>query len=164
LTRELLATARAESPTRSHEAIDLASTASEATDRFRSCAAMQGATIESDVESTRVLADAEAIDRLVSVLVENALKHGKAEGTVRVVVRRREGAGELTVEDDGPGFSPEALRFGAERFWRGTGVRVPGAGLGLSIAAAIARSCGGSLSLGNSTRGAVVRMRLPLAK
>ena len=66
----------------------------------------------------------------------------------------------IAIEDDGAGFSSEALAHGTERFFRGDASRanVGGAGgggthfgLGLSIAADIASAHGGRLELANRT-------------
>ena len=59
----------------------------------------------------------------------------------------------IEVADRGPGFPPgdEARVF--EKFYRGRHARVPGAGLGLAIARAIAQRHGGSLAAENRPGG-----------
>lgn len=90
--------------------------------------------------------DAARVQQIVINLVDNALKHAK--GRVDVAVRGRE----VRVTDDGPGVPPEERERIFEKFGRAqAGPKPPGAGLGLSIARALARLHGGSLTCeGNS--------------
>lgn len=55
----------------------------------------------------------------------------------------------LRVQDEGPGMPPEVLKRAAEPFYRAPGTRVPGNGLGLSVAAQVAQVHGGRLELRN---------------
>ncbi len=55
----------------------------------------------------------------------------------------------LSVQDEGPGMPPEVLQRAIEPFYRAPGTRVPGNGLGLSVAAQVARVHGGRLVLRN---------------
>jgi len=93
----------------------------------------------------------EFLAQALANLLDNAVKYTPAGGQVRLVVRRREpGEIELSVCDTGPGV-PEAERERvAERFVRLENSRnLPGAGLGLSLVAAVARAHGGRLELGD---------------
>ncbi len=55
----------------------------------------------------------------------------------------------LRVQDEGPGMPPEVLQRATEPFYRAPGTRVPGNGLGLSVAAQVAQVHGGRLELKN---------------
>lgn len=67
----------------------------------------------------------------------------------------------MCVADNGPGFTPEALRTGFQRFRRGD--EQGSHGLGLAIANKIVTAHGGHCALGNGDAGgAVVRLHLPL--
>ena len=55
----------------------------------------------------------------------------------------------LQVQDEGPGMPPEVLKRATEPFYRAPGTRVPGNGLGLSVAAQVAQIHGGRLVLKN---------------
>ena len=72
----------------------------------------------------------------------------------------------LRVEDDGPGIPEEALAQMMEPFTRGEASRnkaTGGAGLGLTLARAIAEAHGGSLVLANRNEGGLrSEIRLPL--
>jgi signal transduction histidine kinase len=98
-----------------------------------------------------VQGDREALARALANLVENGLVHGPADGTVTVAVS----GGELVhvaVSDQGPGPDPARRDRLFERFWRGPdAAERPGAGLGLSIVAAIAHAHGGTVEVDGST-------------
>ncbi|MFN8580261.1 MAG: HAMP domain-containing sensor histidine kinase [Gemmatimonadaceae bacterium] len=91
----------------------------------------------------RALIDPTRIDRLVAILVDNAVRYTKAGGHIVVSVACEGESAVLTVDDDGIGI-PESERervFG--RFVRGSAARLQspaGSGLGLSIASSIAQA------------------------
>jgi two-component system sensor histidine kinase PrrB len=92
---------------------------------------------------------------LVENLVENAVRHGRPGGTVRVsVAEAANGAGPLlVVEDDGAGV-PEAERKRIfEPFTRLDGADRPGTGLGLALVAQQARHHGAAVAVGDSGLG-----------
>ena len=81
--------------------------------------------------------------RLLRILVDNALDHTAAGGTVTVSVARQNGSVDLAVRDTGEGIPPSALPHIFERFYRADEARAgKGAGLGLSIAQLIAQAHG----------------------
>src|SRR5580658_5884 len=89
------------------------------------------------------------IAQALANLLDNAVKYTPAGGAVMLRVRRRaSGEIELSVTDTGPGV-PEADRERVTgRFVRLENSRnAPGAGLGLSLVAAVARAHGGRLEL-----------------
>jgi signal transduction histidine kinase len=113
-------------------------------------------------EGLRARAEGEDLEELAGNLIDNAFKW--ARGRVRVSARRRRGAVEIRVEDDGPGI-PEADRESALR----EGVRldqaVPGTGLGLAICSDIVEAYDGSMELSASPLGGLaVQVRLPAAR
>ncbi|MFI9233724.1 sensor histidine kinase [Streptomyces rimosus] len=109
-------------------------------------------------EPVPVRGDPAQLERLLTNLVDNALRHAASE--VRVVARARDGAAVenqavenqavLEVIDDGPGIPPPARERVFERFARLDAARdreSGGTGLGLAIARGIARAHGGDLSV-----------------
>ena len=103
------------------------------------------------------------LERAVVSVLDNALKYSSDAGTVEIRISRESPQAELTVRDDGPGFSPEALQRGFDRFWRDDDARArDGSGLGLSLAKTIVEHYGGTIVLANAEpHGAVVRMMFP---
>lgn len=101
--------------------------------------------------------------RLLRNLIDNAVAYG---GAARVSVARRDGQLEIRIEDDGPGMTPEALANATRPFVRGDASRnrtTGGAGLGLALADAIAKTHKGVLELSNRTpHGLAAVVRLPL--
>jgi heavy metal sensor kinase len=130
--------------------------------RFDRQAEASGRAIE--VESSHGLVvegDADRIGQALSNLVDNALRHG--DGVVHLAAVELEGAVELHVTDDGPGFPPDLLPRAFERFSRHDEARGgTGTGLGLAIVEAIARAHGGTAHAANRAgQGADVWMALP---
>lgn len=89
-------------------------------------------------------------------LVENALKHGIAGGSVRVVLGED---GSLRVANRGTPITPEDFRRLCQRFERGAALS-EGAGLGLAIVAAIAKGLGGTVSPASTDNGDGVEIHL----
>ena len=96
-------------------------------------------------------------------LLENALHHAPAGGTVRVSVQTELRVGHewsvVSVEDEGPGFDAETLARAFEPFFTR---RRGGTGLGLSIVKRVVEEHGGSVVAANRPGGgAALRVRLP---
>jgi signal transduction histidine kinase len=107
--------------------------------------------VAGELAPATVAGDPEALGRALTNLVENGLVHGLQDGTVTVSV----GAGavvRVSVSDRGPGPDPLGREQLFERFWRAPeAAGRPGAGLGLSIVAAIAHAHGGAVEVDGST-------------
>ncbi|PWT99062.1 MAG: hypothetical protein C5B53_05865 [Candidatus Melainabacteria bacterium] len=87
-----------------------------------------------------VVGDAELLKRLVTNLLQNALRYTESSGTVEIGVESLGRNTRLTVSDTGVGIPPESLQSIFERFYRVDKSRSRnqgGAGLGLSIVKAI---------------------------
>ncbi len=84
--------------------------------------------------------------RVVQNLLQNAIRHTPADGSVRIAARCCAGGLELAVEDTGEGIPPESLDHVFEPFWRGDPARAgQGAGLGLALAKRIVEELGGTI-------------------
>ena len=94
-----------------------------------------------------VRADADRLEQVLGNLIDNAIKYGRAKGTVTVGGSARDdGQVEVFVQDDGPGIPPEALERVFERFYRVDKARSReqgGTGLGLAIVKHIVQNHGG---------------------
>ncbi len=130
--------------------------------RFESAATARGVTIAVDAEDAAVSGDERMLERVVSNLVDNAVKHARPAGLVNVILTREAGT-VLTVHDDGAGLPPEHLPHLFVRFFRGDPARrrSEGTGLGLAIARAGAEAHGGRLEFIGNAPGAVFRLTLP---
>lgn len=104
-----------------------------------------------------------AMKRAISNLANNAADHGKH---LRVTILATSGEAVVTVEDDGPGISPEFYEDAFRPFSRLDASRnqnVSGVGLGLTISRDTARAHGGDVTLGKSDLGGLrATIRLPL--
>lgn len=114
-------------------------------------------------EKLVVEADPIALRRLVSNLVENALKYG---GAARARVYAEAGEAVIEVDDDGPGIPEHERERVFEPFFRGEPSRnreTGGIGLGLAVVRSVARAHGGDAELINRPGGGLTaRVRLPL--
>jgi two-component system osmolarity sensor histidine kinase EnvZ len=103
------------------------------------------------------------LERLVTNLVDNALKHGRTP--VRVALQWQGDAVVLTVTDAGPGLPEGETSRLLEAFARGDASRgVPGFGLGLAISQQIVVRLQGELSFQRVDGGHQVKARLPLRR
>jgi signal transduction histidine kinase len=104
-----------------------------------------------ELEPLSVQGDEDALRRVLSNLIENALVHGPRGGAVDIALTTRDGHALLTVRDEGPGPDPEHRERLFERFWRDPRASERGgSGLGLSIAAAIVERHGGRILVDGS--------------
>ena len=117
----------------------------------------EGVVVEADGPVT-VSGEPDALARALDNLLENAERHGRPGGEVRVALRTSDGEAQVSVTDEGPGFAPGTEEAAFDRFWRGDGT-APGSGLGLAIVRATAERHGGRAWAAGST----VTLVLPLA-
>ncbi|MBX3216509.1 MAG: HAMP domain-containing histidine kinase [Labilithrix sp.] len=120
--------------------------------------------LASPPDDVEVEADPAQIQRLVALLVDNAVRHADP-GDVEVSLARAASQVVLRVEDGGPGIPPDLAPRVFDRFVRGVepaGAKERGFGLGLAIAKSIVIAHGGSISLARGARGGVAAVvRIP---
>jgi two-component system sensor histidine kinase CiaH len=165
LVDDLLLLARSDSGALALERIplDLGDVASSGASALATLATERGVAVTVDPEPADLLGDPTRLRQLVVILVDNAIRHAPSGGTVGVVVRRVGTHAVLTVDDDGPGISPEDGPRLFDRFYRAAGSPSGGTGLGLAIAAWIVDAHGGSIAATNRAEGgARFSVRLPL--
>ena len=134
-------------------------------ERFRSRAEQLGRGLSLDAaDGLEIEGDRVRLERALTNLVDNALRHGGGE--VRLWSQRRDGAVELHVSDHGRGMPSEFIDRAFERFSRpGPGRGGSGAGLGLAIVDAIARAHRGRAEATNlPDGGADVWIQIPAAQ
>jgi two-component system phosphate regulon sensor histidine kinase PhoR len=109
----------------------------------------KGVKLINDLPELTVTADANRLEQVLANLVDNAIKYGRADGTVIVGGQKADADKiEIYVQDDGPGIPPESLDRVFERFYRVDKARSReqgGTGLGLSIVKHIVQSHGGKV-------------------
>jgi two-component system sensor histidine kinase VanS len=143
LTEALLRLADANAVRAASEPVDLAAIARDAVTDHAPEARRREVTLESDLQPAATVGDEPLLSQAVANLVQNALRHGAAPGTVRVSTARDGDAATLRIENDGPAFTPEAAARLVEPFHRGAGRTArgdgpSGYGLGLALVARIA--------------------------
>ncbi|MBI2863746.1 MAG: hybrid sensor histidine kinase/response regulator [Chloroflexi bacterium] len=90
-------------------------------------------------------ADPDRLERIMLNLLTNALKYSPAEATVTVSAAREKGMVKVWVTDRGEGIAPEDQAHIFERFFRASGQKVGGIGLGLHITKMLVEAHGGRL-------------------
>jgi len=124
-----------------------------------------GATLALHTAAGTIEADRAVLDRVLSNLLDNALRHGAAGGRVQLEARADEQALVIALDDAGPGIPESERERVFERFVRlDRSRRGSSGGLGLALARSMARLLGGELSIGRSSLGgARFEWRLPRA-
>ena len=115
-----------------------------------------------------VSGDEVLLGRLLDNLLENAIRHAGADGTVSLDLGGSATEGwTIVVSDTGPGFDQGFRARAFERFTRAEKHRSRdggGAGLGLPLCAAIASAHGGSVNIDPTVTGARLRVWLPATR
>jgi two-component system OmpR family sensor kinase len=125
--------------------VDLAALVGEAVDAAR--VVEPDRPLELSAEPATVTGDEARLRQVVDNLLANARAHTAAGTPVSVELRRIDSRAELTVADHGPGLTEEQAARVFERFYRADSSRTRlsgGAGLGLSIVAAVTEAHGGT--------------------
>jgi signal transduction histidine kinase len=143
--------------------LDLGDVAFEAAGALGRTAEDRGVHVEVDPEPTMLQGDPARLRQLVTILVDNAIRHSPREGRVRVVVRSAASLASVEVTDEGPGVRDEDMPHVFDRFWRAPGAPSGGTGLGLAIAKWIVDRHAGRIGVANRPEGgAAFRVELPM--
>jgi len=142
--------------------VDLGDIATDAASMLSTLGQERGVKVVLDPRPAPLTGDPLRLRQLVTILVDNAVRHSAAGSTVEARVRPAVGAAVLQVDDQGPGIKPEDLPRLFERFWRADDAPAGGTGLGLAIAKWIVEQHGGRISAENRPEGgASFRVWLP---
>jgi two-component system, OmpR family, sensor histidine kinase BaeS len=142
---------------------DLAAIAASAADSLAARFEAAGIALERRLTPVEVLADPGRLHQVITNLLTNALKFTPAGGRVTVQAGPAGTDAVLQVSDTGPGIPAEELPRIFDRFWRGRGAaHVSGSGIGLAVAAELARAHGGRLAARSEPgHGAQLTLTLP---
>jgi two-component system OmpR family sensor kinase/two-component system sensor histidine kinase QseC len=168
LVQQLLTLARNEpgAPQPALQPADLGEAVRQGLADLGTLAAAQGSTLQVEAPvGVEVKGDIAGLSALARNLADNALRYSPRGATVRVQVAREPAGPVLTVDDNGPGLSPEERARAFDRFWRreDSAGATEGSGLGLAIVRSIAERHGAALSLADSPLGGLrVQVRFPL--
>jgi signal transduction histidine kinase len=125
------------------------------------------ATVEPD--DAVAFADRARLHQVLVSLLDNAVTHGPADGTVRVLARTTGDRLIIEVRDQGPGIAPAERHLVFQRFARGERASGGGTGLGLAIARWVVELHGGTIAVldaesihnGHSNPGCRIQLTLP---
>jgi signal transduction histidine kinase len=145
------------------ERIELSKLIGDTVAAMRAPAEARGVILAAELPAGEVLAraNAEKVQRVLLNLIQNAIRHTPADGSVTVRARSASGDVEVEVADDGEGISAADGERVFEAFYRGDEARSEdGAGLGLAISRAIVEAHGGRIWLEDGAPGTRVRFTL----
>jgi signal transduction histidine kinase len=158
----VLARTAAAGDSRELGSVELLDACRAAIDRWQMVGADRGIAVRLDPASvaSRAGGDAEDLQLMLDVLLENALDYAPSRSVVTIAVGPRT----IEIADEGPGLAPDELERVFERSYRGTAGRATagGAGLGLAIAREVAERWGASLTLQNRESGSGALARIVL--
>jgi signal transduction histidine kinase len=130
---------------------------------MRAPAEARGVALSAELPSHEVLAraNAEKVQRVLFNLIQNAIRHTPADGSVTVRARSAADGVEIEVADEGEGIPAADGERVFDAFYRGDESRSEeGAGLGLAISRAIVEAHGGRIWLEDGAPGTTVRFTL----
>jgi signal transduction histidine kinase len=150
------------------EQVPLAELVGETVDAMRLEAEAKGVSVDVEVADTLVAArgNPEKLQRVLFNLIQNAIRHTPADGSVVVRAESVADRVEIEVADSGDGIAPEERERVFTAFYRGGADAARsggGAGLGLAVSRAIVEAHGGEIWLPDSSAGTRVRFSLPAA-
>jgi len=146
----LLILARSQRGLDRKEPVDLAAVTSEVLHAHEPSSAARGLHVDASLGDATVPGDARLLHRMVSNLVDNAIRHNITNGHVQITLAASTTEAALTVTNTGPPIGPGEVSRLLQPFQRGIPDRTAspnGLGLGLSIVADIAEAHGAGLEI-----------------
>jgi signal transduction histidine kinase len=145
------------------EQVSLGLLLEEAVDAMRPAAEAGAVSVSARLDAALdARANPEQLQRVLFNLIQNAIRHTPADGSVTVTAEAVEGAVEVEIADTGNGVPADQRDRIFDPFFRGDAARQDGgAGLGLAISRAIVEAHGGTIWLADAPVGTRVRFRLP---
>jgi heavy metal sensor kinase len=169
LSEALLALARLDAGNApgKREPVDLALVARECLDRLQATADQRGIRLQTDLRPATLPGHADQLGRVFANLLENALDHTPAGGTVRATTAAENDQVVAVVADTGAGIPPESLPHVFERFYQvaqSRSEREGHFGIGLALCKAIVEAHGGRIEAASELdAGTTMTLRWPAA-
>ena len=169
LVEQMLTLARADNGVRpaAMEPLNLSDVATDCVLAFEPVAFEAGKPLEERIAADiTVVGDADRLRRLISILLDNAVKYGAEGGHITLTLEKMDRQAQLTVSNPGDPIPPEHLAHLFERFYRADASRgeKSGFGLGLAIADTIAREHKGALKAESDAASTRFTFTMPLRK
>jgi len=143
--------------------LELPDVLSETVEFYQAAAEQKGVNLTAEIpEAFACTGDPSLIAQAVGNLIDNAIKYTPSGGHIGVALQAaEEGGAAILVADNGPGIPDAEKPKVTTRFYRGDPARsTSGAGLGLSLVAAIAALHGGSLTFADNHPGLRAKLTL----
>ena len=169
LVEQMLTLARADNGVRpaAMEPLNLSDVATDCVLAFEPVAFEAGKPLEERITADiTVVGDADRLRRLISILLDNAVKYGAEGGHITLTLEKMDRQARLTVSNPGDPIPPEHLAHLFERFYRADASRgeKSGFGLGLAIADTIAWEHKGALKAESDAASTRFTFTIPLRK
>lgn len=128
----------------------------------------RGVKVKYEVSGITMNANLESVEKLLTILMDNAIKYTPKGGKVTLSMRKRSRNLVIKVEDSGVGIAKKDIKRIFERFYRvdssRSKVKVEGYGLGLSMAKQIVNLHNGIIKVKSKKgKGSTFTIRLPLS-
>lgn len=148
-----------------YEVLEVGTLVNDANELYLGIAQDKQLSLQAEVDGQALVrGDRNLLFQALTNLLDNAIKHSPAGGTVKVEVRSAAATVVIDVRDAGPGIAAHEHERVTQRFTRLDQSRsLPGSGLGLSLVKAVADLHGGSLSFSANAPGLCARLELPRA-
>ncbi|MGE5180578.1 MAG: sensor histidine kinase [Acidobacteriota bacterium] len=140
--------------------VDASSLVHDVLDMLAVAAARSSVTLATEIEVATIHCDRDLIARVLSNLVDNAIRHAPDGSEVRVVIAEVDGHTEIRVADGGPGIPREQHASVFERFVSGGLTTRANRGLGLAFCNLAVEAHGGRIWIEDGTPGAVFCVRI----
>lgn len=146
------------------DVVDLQALLEDAASAWLDTALQAGVDLGFEASPAQVWGSAWMLGEALNNMVHNAIRHSPREGKVTVRCGTdAQGAGWLSVEDEGPGIAESERARVFERFYQGAGAVSGGSGLGLAIVREVAERHGATVTLTDAPtrRGLLLIIKIP---
>ena len=166
----LVAKAEADQLAMHFDAVDLSELLGDATEMAEALGARHNVRVQleppgAEAPAVTLQADADRLRQALVIVLDNAVRYSRSDGTVRVSWQPIDDRVQVLVADEGIGIDEDELPKVFDRFVRGRRARIhraDGTGIGLSIAQAIVHAHHGHIDIASiPSHGTTVRIELP---